>query len=252
MIFYFSGTGNSLWVARQIAERLDDELVSMTDKIDRTYTLKENERVGFVFPVYAWGPPTCVIDFISRVRIEKPTYLYFICTCGDDTGKTGEVFSKAISKRGWKCMAGYSITMPNTYVCLPGFNVDDKDLEYMKIENAQERIKFIADELAKRIQMSKFNCHEGAFPNLKTYVIRPFFHSFLMSPKLFHATDACTSCRMCEKKCPTHNIKVNRKPQWGENCTHCLACYHVCPFKAIQYGNRTHNKGQYQLKESKS
>ncbi|MBQ8888654.1 MAG: EFR1 family ferrodoxin, partial [Bacteroidaceae bacterium] len=90
-----------------------------------------------------------------------------------------------------------------------------------------------------------YNCHEGAVPFLKTYVIRPLFNAFLMSPKPFQATEACTACKRCEKKCPVHNIKVDGKPQWGDRCTQCLACYHGCPVKAVQYGKRTKGKGQY-------
>ena len=136
--------------------------------------------------------------------------------------------------------------MPNTYVSLPGFDVDDKEVEQMKIRNATERIKFIGHEIELRTQMKTFNCHEGAFPILKTYIIRPLFNAFLMSPQYFQASGACVSCGICEKKCPTKNIKIKEKPHWGTKCTHCLACYHACPLHAIQYGKRTTNKGQYQ------
>ena len=248
MIFYFSGTGNSRWVAGMLADLLHDELVPMAEEssLSATYSWKPGEKVGFVFPVYAWAPPKLVLDFIARVKMEKPEYLYFVCTCGDDTGKTGEVFVKALKERCWDCQAGYSVTMPNTYVSLPGFDVDDPDTERMKVQHAKARVEFIADELAKKVRMASFNCHEGAVPFLKTYVIRPFFNRFLMSPEPFRATDACISCKRCEKKCPVHNIKVEAGgPCWGNHCTQCLACYHVCPVHAIRYGNRTEGKGQY-------
>lgn len=247
MIFYFSGTGNSLWIARQLAEILNDELIPIaeTNSLERTYSLKKGEKVGFVFPVYAWAPPKIVLDFVEQVQLEQPDYLYFVCTCGDDVGKTAEVFKKALNKRHWTCNAGYSVTMPNTYVSLPGFDVDNRILEQMKVHNAKARVRFIAEELAKKVQMTSFNCHEGSFPRLKTYLLRPFFNRFLMSPKPFHATDRCTACKRCEHKCPMHNIKVEDRPRWGNRCSQCLACYHTCPFQAIQYGNRTKGKGQY-------
>ena len=244
MIFYFSGTGNSAWAARKLANMLNDTLVNMAIHHDTTYELAPNERVGFVFPVYAWGPPTLVIDFIQRVKLENPHYLYFVCTCGDDTGKTYDVFKQAVEKRGWTCRAGYSITMPNTYVSLPGFDVDPKELEEFKIKNAASSIQYIANEVLQ-YSTDNHNCHEGSFPRLKTYFIRPLFNHFLMSSQPFHATDACTACHRCEMKCPVQNIKVTDKPQWGNHCTQCLACYHECPSHAIQYGNRTKGKGQY-------
>ena len=87
MIFYFSGTGNSAWVARQLAEGQNEELLSIAMEIDRNkaYKLKEGEKVGFVFPVYAWGPPKIVLRFIHQLKLDKPGYLFFVCTCGDDT-----------------------------------------------------------------------------------------------------------------------------------------------------------------------
>lgn len=94
MIFYFSGTGNSAWVARQLAEGQNEELLSIAMEIDRNkaYKLKEGEKVGFVFPVYAWGPPKIVLRFIHQLKLDKPGYLFFVCTCGDDTGRTAQIF----------------------------------------------------------------------------------------------------------------------------------------------------------------
>lgn len=247
MIFYFSGTGNSAWVARQLAESQHEELLSIAVETgkDQEYTLKEGEKVGFVFPVYAWGPPEIVLRFVRGLKMEKPGFLYFVCTCGDDTGRTAQVFSAAVRRKGWECMAGYSVTMPNTYISLPGFDVDEQDVEERKIQNAVARLDFISGEISKRVRTGHFNCHEGVLPFTKTYVLRPFFNLFLMSPAPFHATDACVGCKKCEKACPVHNIKVAGRPVWGKNCTQCLACYHVCPVHAVQYGKMTRGKGQY-------
>ena len=71
------------------------------------------------------------------------------------------------------------------------------------------------------------------------------FNAFLMSPKPFHATEACIGCKKCEKVCPVGNITVTDRPVWGGNCTQCLACYHVCPVHAVEYGKMTGKKGQY-------
>ena len=249
MIFYFSGVGNSAWVARHLAERLQDNVLSVAEEINKgiNYVAKPGEKVGFVFPVYGWEPPKIVLDFVGKIQMNCPDYLYFVCTCGDDVGKTTKVFESAIRAKGWKCNAGFSVTMPDTYVCLPGFDVDDKATLQLKMENATARVEYIAGELLKGVQMAKFDCYEGPLPYTKTYVLGGLFRAFLMSPKPFKATDKCTACGLCAKKCPVHNIKVEDKPQWGNNCTMCLACYHACPHHAIEYGKRTKNKGQYSI-----
>lgn len=178
--------------------------------------------------------------------MDKPGYLFFVCTCGDDTGLSAQVFSAAVRKKGWRCDSGFSVTMPNTYVSLPGFDVDEEDVAVRKLQNARARVEFINAELLRRVAMKKFDCYEGAMPFTKTRLLRPLFHAFLMSPKPFHATDACIGCGKCAKACPVRNVKLaDGRPQWGMDCTHCLACYHVCPVHAVQYGKCTRGKGQY-------
>ena len=247
MIFVFSGTGNSNAVAKMLAKQMDDRVVSVMDALYHhdSFLLAEDESVGFVFPVYSWGPPAVVLQLISSLNLAlKPSYLYFVCTCGDDTGKTAEVFSAAVKARGWKCHAGFSVTMPNTYVCLPGFDIDPADTTQRKLAHATIRTMNLAERLQHKEEV--FDCHEGGFPRLKTYVIRPLFNKVLMSTKPFHVTDACVSCGKCIQVCPTKNISwKDGRPSWSDNCTMCLACYHHCPKHAVEYGNRTKGKGQY-------
>lgn len=89
-------------------------------------------------------------------------------------------------------------------------------------------------------------CNEGRFPFIKTKLINPLFIKKGISVGKFPATDACIACKRCEKVCPMLNIvMVGWKPVWGADCTSCLACYHVCPQKAVQYGKATKDKGQY-------
>lgn len=244
MIFYFSGAGNSAWVARRLAAALGEQLVPIAEYSDETFDLKPDESVGLVFPVYSWAPPAVVMDFIRRVKLGSPSYLYFVCTCGDDAGKTANVFAKAVKARGWMCNAGFSVIMPNTYVALPGFDTDGPELEHSKVEAAKGRIQDIAGQLMMRVE--KYDCAIGPAANFKTYVISPLFNRYQIDPKPFHATDACLKCGKCERICPVHNIKVDEAgPHWGPRCTQCLACFHGCPENAVHYGKATEGKRQY-------
>lgn len=271
MIFYFSGTGNSAWVAHRLVEyRLQvsqgaaveagvgrsasegaslERVFSIAQALrdPQVYSLASQEALGFVFPVYAWGPPPVVLRFLEQLQMaELPSYVYFVCTCGDDTGRTAQVFSAALRRKGWTCAAGWSVTMPNTYVSLPGFEVDAAEVEEQKVQHAQARLQFIADELDRRVQMTTFNCHEGVAPYTKTYVLRPLFQAFLMSPRPFHVSETCVGCGKCVQVCPLQNIRLkDARPVWGTDCAHCLACYHVCPMHAVAYGQWTRGKGQY-------
>lgn len=248
MIFYFSGTGNSEWAARELAASLGDELRFMPDELcgSMEYTMQDGECLGFVFPCYAWGVPLLVENFIRRLSVRNVSYVYYLCTCGDDTGMTKEIFCRSVESKGWQCNLGFDFQMPESYISLPGFDVDSKEKEGMKLRAAAERMKQAVDAVRQR-KCGFFNLFPGAFPWLKSRVVRPFFNRFLMSPKPFRYTDKCIACGKCVAACPLHSISSadDKRPVWHDNCAGCLRCYHVCPAHAIQYGWFTRGKGQY-------
>lgn len=250
MIFYFSGTGNSKWIAEQLSGLLHEKLVFIPQAMRDSamdYHVSGDERVGFVFPVYSWGPPPIVLRFIERLTLrsdKKNPYLYFVCSCGDDIGLTKQVFRDAIAAKGWSCVAGFSVSMPNNYVLLPGFDVDSKEVEARKLKEAVPWAAEIGRLIEKRVTV--FLYEEGRFPFIKTKIINPLFTKWGISAEKFHATDACVACKRCEKACPMNNVVMaGWKPVWGTNCTSCLACYHVCPQQAVHYGKATKKKGRY-------
>jgi ferredoxin/flavodoxin len=253
MILYFSGTGNSRHIAQLLGQQLHDEVADIANLAPSPFTLPAAEALGIVFPVYGWSPPALVMQFIERMQaVQTPSYFYFIAVCGDDTGKTADVFAQAIRRKGWRVDAGWSVTMPNTYVCLPGFDVDKPGVEKLKVESAPGRINFIAESVRTHTATPRFDCHEGAFPWIKTYVLGSFFRKFLMKADKFHCTADCVGCGKCAKACPLGNIRMHDgHPEWGTYCAHCLRCYHLCPVHAVDYALRTLGKGQYKrfLKE---
>ena len=151
---------------------------------------------------------------------------------------------KALAARGWRCNAGFSVIMPNNYVLFLGFDVDSKELEKKKLAEAVPVLEKVSRLITGRETV--FACKEGSLPFIKTRIINPLFVRYQMSPKPFHATSECIGCKRCEKSCPVGNITMKeRRPVWGKNCTACLACYHVCPQHAVQYGKKTKGKGHY-------
>jgi len=244
MIYYFSGTGNSLYVARHLADELDERLCPMT-----LPALTNDEVIGLVFPVYGWGIPNVVEEFVRRYKASfEGAYLYAVMTCGDDMGYTDRVLEKAL---GRKLDAAFSVLMPDVYVCLPGFDVDSKEECREKFEKEKEAVQLIT-ECVKERQVVR-HLKRGPFPWAKTYILRPLFNRYLVTDKYFRVdASSCVSCGRCQKMCPVGNILiVDEVPQWQSHCAGCLACYHACPHHAINFGKMTQKKGQYDLLKMK-
>ncbi|MFA6819619.1 MAG: EFR1 family ferrodoxin [Bacteroidaceae bacterium] len=253
MIFYFSASGNSLWLAQQLATATNDNLVNMADALLKdkcSFVLQRNENIGFVLPVYGWDLPPIVRQFISQMELQEQTenYLFLACTCGDDSGRMLQRFRRELRPKNLHVHSAFALRMPNTYVCLPGFDVDSPVLTKEKLHAAPLRIKQIAQSIILH-EKGIFQTRPGSFPRLKTHVLGRFFQAFLMTDKPFHTTSACTSCGICVHSCPLRNILLqDGHPQWNGHCTGCLSCYHHCPTHAIAFGRHTKNKGQYLLK----
>ena len=244
MILYFTGTGNSRWIAEQLAEATQDTAVGMADCLRRHAMpegLSEAERVGVVFPVHSWYAPRVVVDFLMRIRLPRCRYRYAVCTCGDDAGKCMTRLAAH-----FPLDAAWSATMPNTYI--PMFELDSDRLCRQKVEEARRLVAFMAGEVLQQKRVWKV--HEGSAAWLKTYLINPLSVRFIIRSSGFRVESGCVSCGTCGASCPVGNIRMEAgRPVWGEHCIHCMACVHACPRKVIQYGRNTWKKGRYRLSD---
>lgn len=244
MIFYFSATGNSRWVAQQLAVLTGDSLCNIADclKEGRLPVLPDNtERVGFVFPIHSWYVPAPVLDFLAKLELPASVYRYAVCTCGDDAGKGMSRLAKH-----FPLDAAWSVQMPNTYV--PMFQLDAPEVAREKVQKARALLPSIIEDIMKKD--GEWDVREGGYPWLKTYVVQPLFTHYYIGTKAFRVDDTCISCGLCEKNCPVSAIRLaDGRPVWSKACIHCMACLHGCPEKAIQYGKGTRKKGRYRLED---
>lgn len=251
MIFYFSGTGNSRWVADALGVALGEPVVSIaeelkTGKKEFLYPVREDEKVLFVYPVHSWGPAVPVVRFISGLKLigyEKQP-VYSVSTCGDECGYTADLMRKVLHKRGIVLTDSYSVIMPNNYILMPGFDVDSKEVEEEKLKEAPSAVALIVDAILERKNVNLYK--KGSMPGLKSYCIYPLFANFAIGKNSFRVTNDCISCGLCERVCPTGTITLaDGKPVWSDTCVQCVACIHRCPVRAIEYGKITLKKGRY-------
>lgn len=256
MIIVFSGNGNTQYIANLLSTNLNDgnlvvlhgDLLNNPGK--HSLTVKEGEAIIWCFPCYSWGIPPIIARFIDKIHFPglNNNVHHLVITCGDDIGLAANIWKKAIYKRHWTVGNAYSVIMPNTYVCMKGFDVDSDEIAKKKLEASHDRAKHIASNIQNKAVGDDVTT--GKYKWIKSKIVYPLFTKFCMSPKPFRTNNSCINCGKCSNICPLNNILMGNdsKPIWGKNCTLCLKCYNNCPRHAIEYGNTTKHKGQYVCK----
>ena len=244
MVFYFSATGNSLWVAQYVSG-----FIRKHSAEGLRYTLRdEAEMLFFVFPVHSWGPSLVMLRFIRELQLSglKGNRVFAIGTCGDDCGYTDRIVRKELADKCIPLEAFFSLKMPNNYILMRGFGVDPEPVKDEKLAMAPSSMEQIVKAINTR-SYSESQILRTGMSWLKSYVVYPVFKRFVIGRQSFRSTDACISCGLCAKVCPTGMIVMqNGRPVWqGKDCVQCTACIHRCPAKAIEFGKVSVGKGRY-------
>lgn len=238
MIFYFSGTGNSAWAARQLARLTGDTAYDITN-LKELPKMVGAKQIGFVFPVYAWGVPEIMADFVKKLPAPE-MFTFGVCTCGGDAGLTMQQFSRL-----YPLSSSYSLLMPNNYIL--GSDTDDESEILQKIAAARVELERMAQEI--RRQEKVYRVHEGALAGVKSRLANFGFNRFARSAKPFFAEDCCNGCGQCARNCPASAISLrDGKPVWAAQCFQCLRCINECPRQAIQYGKSTAGRRRYTIR----
>lgn len=239
-VFYYSGTGNSFYVAKKIVENFQEgKLVSITTTMDRKIEC-DSKIIGIVFPIHGKYVPPIVFDFIFGIKMTNDPYVFAIATYGGFSGKTLSVIDAIISENGYELSYGNKILMPaNCVISYPLINKSEKT--YQKIE---KHINKICDDLKlkkeKKIK-KKIKLKEKHL----MFVLRKK-EKYLQRGKLFYSTDSCTKCEKCVKLCPVANIKMgDGKVHFLEKCILCMACINWCPQQAINWEGKTEKRNRY-------
>lgn len=243
IIFYFTGTGNSLQVANDLADEIGDcSIVNIAD-CDLSKKI-EAERIGIVFPIYFWGLPLIVQRFLGQIKINKSPYVFLAATYGLWPGKALELGEDILRQRNISVNAGFFIKMPDNYILWYG--AKSQEIQNKCFEHEKEKVKTIGQFLASKetIPMEK---SKYLIDRLLTRPINKFsVKRFAATSEKFSADQKCVGCGLCEKICPVSNIKLSEnKPVWGDHCEACLGCIQRCPMQAINYNHKTENRKRY-------
>ena len=240
MILYFSATGNSLAVARQLAERLSERLMLLTEAVQQDLTAAE-KRIGLVFPTYDFNLPPAMPEMISQLQISPQAYVFAVVTCGSAAGNCIWVLRRLLRKNGIELAYSHKVSMPDNSALAFGRNPNKQLGKFQRVPARMEQI-------IRELQAESHTLHYSWFGLLSWLLGRPAVTRGMihcMGPKVNPAK--CTGCGICSRVCPMKNIRLtDKKAITGDHCTVCLACVHACAQQAFTTnGLRTHKERQY-------
>lgn len=246
ILYYFSGTGNTLMLARLLAKKLDDTEIINIVSCNDSDEIPEADTIGILFPVYAFGLPKIMRDFVNNnLKIPDDTYVFSLTNYA---GAGGAVASKQLKNlltaKGNKLNARFWLPMPSNYIPFGGAESQDK--QNKRFLSAANSINKIAEIIKKRPE--NYFYQRSRIP----LFISNIFHKLFMKKcerdsKKFYVNTNCSGCGTCAKVCPTQNIKIiDKHPTWSSSCEQCMACLQWCPASAIQISGVPEDRLRYQ------
>lgn len=242
-IYYFSGSGNSLVVARDVSTKLNAKMTPIMSVLNQERIESEADIIGMVFPIYDFQPPEFMTRFISKIKNIQSKYLFALCTYGITPGQSLKHLEKTIKSFGGHLSLGFAVEMPQNGL---GSGKITKIQQEKMFGNWKARADGICEDIENR-KNKKIETSILFFNLLKTQKIRliPVFLKFLyqvsfkgLDSLAFTSDENCTGCGTCQQICTQNNIQlVNHKPSWSNHCINCFACLNWCPNKAIHPGD---------------
>jgi len=245
MIIYFTGTGNSKYVADRLGDKLGDEVISLNDilKNDKPRSFTSEKPYVIVGPIYAWRIAPVVNDFIKEAEFNGNKKVYVVATMGSQTGKADKYMGETMAGKDVEYMGFTGIAMVDNYVNFG--KMADADTTKAKIAAATPNIDFVADLIKAGRQIADSKDNKGGLSGIKSGFINNMFTKHLNDPGL-KVLDDCIGCGKCEQICPVNNITMTGgKPVFGKNCLTCYGCLHHCPKAAIDVKGKVKKNGQY-------
>lgn len=230
MIFYFTGTGNSLYAARQ----LGDDPVSIAQELNREDRHYEAESIGIVCPLYEFDLPRPVRKFILESTFECD-YFFVVATFGMHHGGMAERVAAQLEE------AGRRVDYYNTIMMVDNAITVFDMVEQLRIDpekKVDEHLAAIrADIEARKRYIQPAAKEEVDF--YQGYMEHPFNLRGTNDDPLYRLTDACVGCGTCARVCPMGCIRMeDGRPVYDyTDCASCFACIHACPAKALRFVN---------------
>jgi len=236
-IFYTTGTGNSLWVARELGQALGGATIRSMAPLPERIVDVDSALVGLVFPVHMWGVPGHVLQFLELLKKDSTKRYFAVAVNAGQVSRTLVQLRAEMRKVGLALSAGYDIVLPSNYIPWGGPPPSDRQRELF--EAARAKLERVAAEISAKCEGS---IEKGPLWQriVFTALYKLTFKRIATMDQGFWVDEKCNGCGTCTKVCPTANVvMVNERPAWRHQCSQCLACIQWCPREALQLGKKT-------------
>ena len=246
MVLYYSATGNTEYIARELARRLDDECVNLLGRIkthDNT-PLRSEKPFVICAPVIVCEMPRFMSDWLKKQEFQGSRDAYFVFTSGGYCGISGVLSKSLMEKKGMTYHGHAEFKMPRNYVASDAYGQNTPEEIRQRILESTAQLEGVAQSIRTGGALSARKVL--LWETLVTVPFNPVWVKLKLTAKDFHVSGSCIGCGKCETLCPLNNITMrDKKPAWGNSCTHCMACIGNCPVEAIEYANITQTKEKY-------
>lgn len=241
-IFYFSSTGNSLYVGKRLKGKLQgSELISITKAYNEEIFQYDCKKAIIIWPLHSFGLPIIVEKFISKLKLNKDTYIFGVQITGG--GKSNNSFiqiNELLSSRNLKLSNSIEIKYISNYIRA------GRKATLERAEIALDNNEWKIDQLIEKINRKEVDEVTGNKNPIYSTFYNVWRHKYKNKDKKFNVNNECVGCSICEKICPVKNIEISHsKPVWRGNCVDCMACINICPKNAINIGKSTVKKNRY-------
>lgn len=255
-IYYFSGTGNSLHVAKELCKRLpESKLIPIVGVLDNEEIITKGEVVGFVFPIYFTTVPAPVRKFLEKLKMESAKYTFSVTTRLGTFSVANVCVSRILKKKGINLDSQFVLNMAsNSPTGLkPGKGDEDwiKKINKEKVLQLESEVQARLDIIKKAI-LGREKIPPKMIFNPFLAVLERIMYILTGNTKTqinFYTDSTCIGCGICEQVCLAKKIKMHgEKPVWQKDvdCYYCYACFNFCPMQSILVKNKyTKKTGRY-------
>lgn len=246
-IYYFSGTGNSLYIAKELQKRIPDSvIISMVSLLNKKIIQTQGKTVGFVFPVHALTIPIAVKKFVRKAEMKSSGYIFAIATRDGSIFRGFKKIDQILKKKNKHLNSHFILNMCNNESRHKGYKIPSES-DILSLEKVvQEKLDAIQNIIINKMTSREIDVnYSDGFPYhpILNYLLEKLVllgmtvAEYIGGVNYFYIDTRCNGCGICEKVCLSKKIKIkDNKPIWQKKvlCYMCFACLNYCPEKSVQ------------------